>query len=69
MKIQFTNVGHTSACFTVDMKVLSRNSLLREVKPHVKSKIIQFDYDEDKNEGKIYVGILGRPAGEFKAID
>ncbi len=69
MKIQFTNVGHTNACFTVDMKVLSYNTLKNAVKPHITSKIIQFDYDEDKNEGKIYVGILGRPAGEFKAID
>ena len=69
MKIQFTNVGHGKSCFTEDLKVLSYNTLKRAVAPYLASKIIQFNYDEDKNEGMIYVGILGRPAGEFKAID
>lgn len=65
MTVHFINVGNDNETFTQDIKVLCYNSLVKAVKPLIKSKIIQFDYKESSNEGIILAGFFRKFVGRF----
>ena len=69
MTVHFINVGKDKETFTQEMQVLCYNTLLRAVKPLIKSMFIQFDYDEITNEGIILAGFFRKFAGRFVVYD
>lgn len=65
MKVYFENIGYSNACFEAECKgELTYEWLYEKVKPYCMSRILEFIYNEETNEGTISGGL--RIIGRFK---
>lgn len=63
--IEFSNLGRAKVSKTVE--IYGDADMWDAVKPHLMSNDIDWTFDTEKNEGKIYVGGF-REVGQFKRI-
>lgn len=65
MKVYFEKVGYSNAYFEAECKgELTYEWLYKKVKPYCMSRILDFSYNEETNEGIIFGGL--RTIGGFK---
>lgn len=65
MKVHFKEVGYSNMCFTRESKKeLTYNWLLKQIKPYVMSRNIDFSYNEETKQGLIFGGF--QTIGEFE---
>lgn len=68
MTVYFENVGRCKASWSANMRTLSYRSLLAQVRPHLKSHNVSFQFNENGTAGAILVGGW-RPVGSFRVED
>lgn len=68
MKVQFSNVGRFKKSWEAELKTFDYNSLYKQVrtKGELMSKDIEFDFDEETGEGKVFAGTA--IVGQFKVL-
>lgn len=65
MKVYFERVGYSNANFSRERKgELTYEWLYKQVKPYCMSRNIDFNYNEETNEGTIFGGL--RTIGGFR---
>lgn len=58
MKVLFERVGHSNVSFVRECKgELTYDWLYEQIKPYCMSKCIEFNYNEETNEGLIFGGL------------
>lgn len=62
---QFYGIGRNKASFTAEIR--NENDLWGAVKPHLMSNDISWMYDNEENEGTIFVGVF-RGVGTFRKL-
>lgn len=70
VKVKFLEVGMNNVCWDAELTELSFDELQRAVeeKGALLSRYPEFVYDEEANEGTIFVGGF-RPVGTFQVFD
>jgi len=65
-KYEFVNIGRNKSNFEAFIK--DEEDFYRHLSGHLMSQDISFSYDEDTNDGDIFVGAF-RLVGKFKKVE
>lgn len=69
MLVRFFNVGRTKRSFTAEIARLESAVLFRAFQRQgFTTKVVDFDYDAEKNLGTITAGFSSQPMGLFEVI-
>ncbi len=67
-KVKFINIGHSNACFEVELKgELTEQFIIENVIPHCGSRNLSAGVNEEHTKGVVYGGF--HVIGEFEVLE